>query len=64
MIVAGFSTGVGFLILKESRTRIRIQKFWNRSGVPPQSEKVTTATSGLHIRVVPDPDFWSPIGQD
>jgi len=33
MIVAGVWTGVGFSILKNSRTWIRIQKFWNRSGV-------------------------------
>ena len=34
MIVAGVWTGVGFLNLKNSRTRIqsRIHKFWNRSG--------------------------------
>jgi len=33
MVVAGVGTGAGFSTLKNSLTRIRIQKFWNRSGV-------------------------------
>jgi len=32
-IVAQVWTGIGFSIWKNFRTRIQIQKFWNRSGV-------------------------------
>jgi len=33
MIVAGVWTGVGMSNMKNYRTRIKVQKYWNRSGV-------------------------------
>ena len=56
MIVAGVSTGVGFSNLKNSRTQIRNQKFWKRSGVGvwKNDSGHLWSVSGCKLTILPD----------